>query len=300
MSVWAQFTRDTCCIAFDTETNGLFRKGSENPRMVALAWSVFSIERGSFKKRSFIVRADDFNPNPSGFLKHGINKAQALREGIQAVLILEEFKRDVNSYQPKLLVAHNIEFDVRVLKSECGRIGFDLSQELGLPKFCTMRQTVSELQILNPGYQRRINAYKLNRDMRTRDAKRGLASYERVLSEKKYKFPTLRELHKHFWGSSNKNWHNALADVESCERCFCKIGERKIIEHGVWLREEEIKLTRERERRAAEAQELLRRQEKVSEIKRTVILVVFGIPLLCLAILVLLIILGGVARAILR
>jgi|ERR1022692_1500775 hypothetical protein len=84
MSIWAQLTGDTLCVVFDTETNGLFRKGSTNPRMVALAWSLFSIKKGSFRKRSFIVRADDFDPNPSGLLNHGIDKAKALQEGVPA------------------------------------------------------------------------------------------------------------------------------------------------------------------------------------------------------------------------
>lgn len=253
MSVWAQLNRQTCCVVFDTETNGLFRDGSTNPRMVALAWSVFSIEKGSFKKRSFIVRADDFDPNPSGSLKHGIDKAKALREGVQVLPILEELKRDLNSFQPKLLVAHNIEFDIQVLQSECRLIGFDLSQELALPKFCTMRQTTSVLRIQNPEHQRRIAAFIRDHDMRTDRAKRGLAFYERILSKKlNYKFPKLRELHEHLFGIPNENWHDALADVEACERCFRKIAEQKIIEHAAWLTR---KAQREAERQEREKRE---------------------------------------------
>src|SRR5947209_6806107 len=78
---WTSLTPDTPCIVFDTETNGLFRSGKE-PRMVQLAWSVCTLERGGIKRRSFIVRADDFDPNPRRVLSHGIDKARSCREGV--------------------------------------------------------------------------------------------------------------------------------------------------------------------------------------------------------------------------
>ena len=159
----AQLTKETCCVVIDTETNGLFRKRGKNPRMVALAWSIFSVGKGSIRKQSFIVQADDFDPNPSGLLKHGIDRTRALRDGIPVKAILEEFDRDIDFLRLQLLISHNIEFDVQVLTSECQRTGFDLSRALNLPRFCTMKETTSLLAIprgdRSGEYDRRIEAY---------------------------------------------------------------------------------------------------------------------------------------------
>src|SRR2546426_129363 len=102
---WTSLTPDTPCVVFDTETNGLFRSGKE-PRMVQLAWSICTLERGGIKRQSLIVRADDFDPNPRRMLSHGIDKARSFREGVPADSILREFISDVVSFRVRFLVAH--------------------------------------------------------------------------------------------------------------------------------------------------------------------------------------------------
>ena len=201
MSIWTHFTTETTCVAFDTETNGLFRQGKNNPRMVQLAWSIFSIDRGDIKKQSHLIRADDFDPNPSGNLKHGIDRARSLREGIPPLEALERFRQDVIANGVKILVGHNIEFDIMVLKSECLVVRHNLSDVLGLPQFCTMKEMTGVLQIQNDRnkhrYEARVSAYEESLDLRTRGAKRSLARFEAYLSKElltnKFKYPSLSE-----------------------------------------------------------------------------------------------------------
>jgi len=71
------------------------------------------------------------------------------------------------------------------------------------------------------------------------------------------KWPSLQELFVHFFGTPLENWHNALSDVEACERCFRKIGEQKIAEHAAWLlRKAQLEIERqEREKRDKEWKE---------------------------------------------
>jgi hypothetical protein len=256
--------------------------------MVALAWSVFSIKSGCFRKQSFIVRADDFDPNPSGTLKHGIDKEKALREGVVIELILAEFKKDITSFSPQLLVAHNIEFDLQVLRSECARIGFDLAQAFALPKFCTMKEMTLSVGIprgdLSGEFERRVKAYRRDHNMRTKWAQRRLAYYKDVLSREiksRRKWPTLQELSLYLFGVPLENWHDALADVEACERCFRAIAEQKLSEHASWqLKKAQLEVAREEHEKRKKAwnarKQILTAQLAEAEVKAHK--VVFNLP----------------------
>lgn len=275
---WTNLTPDMACVIFDTETNGLFR-GQKEPRMVQLAWSICTPEHAGIKKRSHIVRADDFDPNPTRKLSHGINKARALKEGIEAHTILREFISDIECFGVKFLVAHNVEFDVKVLRAESQRTGIDLASVLSLPKLCTMMASTWRLKLERPDTESRLDAYRENHDMRRRRAKRGYAYYQQVLSERTPKYPSLRELHSHFFGEINADWHNALSDVEACERCFQIIAKEKIEAHARMLiqrqkYEAELPIRREKERVEAEKrkfeQELSRQIEVQNHTRKNV------------------------------
>jgi len=217
--------------------------------MVQLAWSLFCLDRDGFRTRSFIVRADDFDPNPKGKLSHGIDKERSLREGVHAEEILQEFKSDLTVFHVQILVAHNIDFDEKVLRSESKRLGIDLTKILSLPKLCTMKASASRLQLENSEYKRRLDAYRKNHNMRTRRAKRGYEYYKEVLSDRRHKYPTLRELHSSIFGSVNSDWHDATADVEACERCFRIMAKEGIVSRARLLKEqEEMCLRREKDR----------------------------------------------------
>jgi DNA polymerase III epsilon subunit-like protein len=82
------------------------------------------------------------------------------------------------------VVAHNIDFDLRVLRIECARRGIPVT--LHPPKHrCTMMQ--------------------------------GVKAWE------KKKWPTLCELYKHLYGKTLVNLHDASVDVKACLRCYGKM-----------------------------------------------------------------------------
>jgi len=237
--------------------------------MVQLAWSICTLECEGIKRQSYIVRADDFDPNPTGKLSHRIDKARSLKEGIPADSILREFIGDALSHGVRYLVAHNVEFDEKVLIAESRRTGVDLTPILALPKLCTMQASTRLLKLARPDTDRRLKAYRANHNMRTRRAKRGYAYYQQVLSDRPPKYPTLRELHVALFGQLNSDWHNALADVEACERCFRIVAKEKIEEHACALIERqryEAERAVRREKARIEAETRKAEMERVQKV----------------------------------
>ncbi len=213
-----QIKDNSFCAVIDTETNGLFKKENK-PRMVQLAWSIFRIGSNiNIVKRSFIVKALDFDPNPGGKLKHNIDKARSLREGVDSAKILQQFKSDVYAHGVSLLVGHNIEFDAKVLEIESLRWNVDFSDILYLSRFCTMKESVRLLG--HEKYQSKVDEHKRTHGPRKKSEEKEYSDYRRQLYRDAQKYPTLLELHQYFFGDVHFDWHNAVADVEACERCF--------------------------------------------------------------------------------
>jgi DNA polymerase III epsilon subunit-like protein len=105
-----------------------------------------------------------------------------------------------------MIVAHNVEFDLNMIRVELLRLGQGAlvdQLELELRKaifedytnfYCTMRQSVDLCKI-------------------EKENSRG----------KYYKFPTLSELHKHLFEVEPKHLHNSYHDILCTIRCFIKM-----------------------------------------------------------------------------
>jgi len=186
---------------FDTETTGLPRsyrasiKDLENwPRVVQIAWLTYSNSGRLLSENDYIIKPEGFIIPREATKIHGITTKQALVDGHDLNIVLTQFARDVK--KASLIVAHNIDFDEKIVTAEFLRkkIKHTLSKK---PKICTMRSSTDFCEI--PSYYG------------------------------KYKWPNLRELHNTLFDCDFKDFHNALADVKACSKCFFELKKQGVI-----------------------------------------------------------------------
>lgn len=185
---------------FDTETTGLPRDWNapvsdlDNwPRLVQLAWLVYD-ERGMRKaSRSAIVKPQGFRIPADAAQIHGITTARATSEGVELARVLTEFGSVIE--RSRVLVAHNISFDEKVVAAEFVRTHIR-SRLLDTTRFCTMTTTTE---------------------------------FCAIPSRRGFKWPTLSELHHRLFASVPDGAHAADTDVQACARCFFELKRRNLI-----------------------------------------------------------------------
>ena len=183
---------------FDTETTGLPRNYQAPlddflnwPRIVQIAWSIYDAYGNHWESQNYIIKPNGFVIPPEVAKIHRISQERALKEGTDLRPALEHFLRDAES--ASYLVAHNIDFDEKIIGSEL------LREKLPNPfaaaaKICTMKTTASIVRIENG---------------------RG-----------GYKWPNLTELYYHLFKSGFPEAHDAVFDVKACAECFFELKRR--------------------------------------------------------------------------
>lgn len=206
---------------FDTETTGLPRdwkapiSNLDNwPRLVQLAWSRYDSVGNQIYKKDYIIKPEDFEIPKFSSIIHRISNERANQEGVGLRGVLEEFAQDIQ--KSKVLVAHNMEFDTKVMGAEFLRKEVD-NNLFDIPQVCTMRGSVDFCKI--------------------EGGPRG------------YKWPTLSELHKKLFGDDFAGAHDASADIDACAKCFFTLRKKHIInsreieqKEEEYLKERNIKL----------------------------------------------------------
>ena len=82
---------------------------------------------------------------------HGISTEKAINEGIDLEVVLNEFTGAVE--RSDFLVAHNMNFDEKVVGSEFLRADFD-NRLTDIPKICTMEMSTDYCKLPGPyGYK---------------------------------------------------------------------------------------------------------------------------------------------------
>lgn len=189
-------------IVFDTETNGLPKNWKATmadvdnwPRIVQLAWAVFNEEGKQVRGQQHIIRPDGWAIPEEAAAVHGITQERAEKDGVSLDSALLLFIADYVDCHT--LVAHNIDFDYRVVGAELIRTGIKAGRRIG-KQVCTMQSSTDLCAI--PG------------------------------SYGKYKWPKLTELHETLFGESFDGAHEAMVDVLACGRCYFELVRRGIIE----------------------------------------------------------------------
>jgi len=179
---------------FDTETSGLPRDWSAPagdvanwPRLVQIAWLCCEASGQVRQSRQYLIQPQGFKISRAAVDVHGITTERALRDGVELTPVLNEFSDALRA--SRLVVAHNLDFDRRIVQAELIRAGVP-DAFAGKQGRCTMKETAEFCKL--PG-------------------KRG------------YKWPSLTELHGRLFGQPPEGVHGALADTEACMRCFFEL-----------------------------------------------------------------------------
>ena len=190
-------------LVFDTETTGLFPPRNEiakYPYIVQISWFIY--DYGDNKIKSMNDHIIKLAPNmviPQQSIDvHGITNEIMNTRGIDIQETLFRFVSDIKTCA--MIIAHNINFDKRVINVELMRNGFSKSlTELRRKEFCTMKKGMDVCKLTMQSYY----------------------SKKRIP-----KFPRLTELHDKLFEKSPKNIHNALIDILMCFRCYYKMTQK--------------------------------------------------------------------------
>ena len=175
---------------FDTETTGV----TSNDYIIQCTLIIYNIYLDNEKEYNFYIKPNGFIIRNSHI--HGITMTIANKRGIYIGEFFNQLRNIFKENKIQLFVAHNIQFDIKMLISEFTRHNQKDLIELfnNTNKFCTMKYT-----------KNLVNAKdKLGR----------------------LKFPTLKELYIHLFNVEPTNLHDALYDTKYLKLCFCKLYEK--------------------------------------------------------------------------
>lgn len=187
---------------FDTETTGLPMRrdappseSSAYPHVVQVAWLLADRHGNVIDRETRLIFPDGFEIPEEASRVHHITTGEARRHGIPIQAALHRFSLALASAD--LLVAHNIDFDLPLLKAEFHRLYGENGPAVleRTPSFCTMKTTTDLCRI---------------------PSRNGWG----------FKWPSLEELHRHLFGSGVEGAHDAGADVDACARCFFELVRR--------------------------------------------------------------------------
>jgi len=185
---------------FDTETTGLPRSWSapasdvDNwPRLVQLAWIMYDEDGTRTAEGNVIIRPDGFTIPADASRVHGISTERALAEGIPVRNALQTFRDKIG--ESAFLVAHNIDFDEKILGAEFIRA--EMEHEFAKKKkICTMKSSVN---------------------------------FCAIPSARGFKWPQLNELHQKLFGEPFKDAHDASVDIAATAKCFWELKKRGVL-----------------------------------------------------------------------
>jgi DNA polymerase-3 subunit epsilon len=193
-------------LIFDTETTGMvqFRKPPEDktqPDLIQLG--MLLVETTDWEPRArhslLVTLADGVRIEPGAKEAHGISEEDCARYGVAPIVACSLFNQ--TCMQADIIVAHNLSFDVSIMKTALHRIGNKPHRLDGRQHVCTKETSTDVLKL--PG-------------------KYG------------YKWPTLAEAYRHYTGKEIEGAHDALVDTEACLQVFrglAQSGEVELVGH---------------------------------------------------------------------
>jgi DNA polymerase III subunit epsilon len=200
-------------IVYDTETTGLIKNkkcSPENteyfPYIVQFSWLIYDDKTGKITTKNYLIKLPDTVHIPIESMRiHGITNEKMRKDGIDIKGVLNEFTSDW--MKCSILVAHNINFDNKVIQAE----------------YCR-NQPINWL-----GRHRKIEYCTMNYGKKFTNILRKSKFYNGMYK----KPPKLMELHQELFKETPGNLHDALVDVLVCFRCFHKMVYEKDIYDGI-------------------------------------------------------------------
>lgn len=189
-------------LIFDTETTGMveFKRPPEDasqPDLIQLG--MILVDTADWKPRArcafLVTLAPGVKIDPAAKAAHGISEEDCARYGVPAQVACSLFNQFC--LQADVVVAHNLAFDVSIMKTALHRLGGKPNRLDGRQLVCTKEASTDVLKL--PG-------------------KYG------------YKWPTLAEAYRHFTGLELEGAHDALVDTEACRMVFQALVETRVVE----------------------------------------------------------------------
>jgi len=191
---------------FDTETTSLIPKGlhyredyESFPHLVQIAWDL------NGKEKEFIIKPEGYEIPEDVSEIHGITQEKALKDGSPFKEAMELFIMD--AFMADEIVAHNIYFDISIVKANCFRNKFAIHDEKSED---TMNYALDKYKRIDTA-RKTIKICGLKQKGSNRP-----------------KFPTLSELYMHLFGETFPA-HNALHDIRALKRCYYKLKEIDVL-----------------------------------------------------------------------
>lgn len=190
-------------LIFDTETTGIPHNKTapitdlDNwPRLVQLAWQLHDNNGKLLSQHSYIIQPDGFDIPFNAEQIHGISTKRAQEEGIKLSEVMKTFIKDLDN--TKLLVGHNIEFDINIIGAEYIRQSLQPDFFLGIERLDTGIASTEYCQL-----------------------KGGIGG--------RLKMPRLNELHQKLFGKDIEDAHDAAYDVDATARSFFGLIKEKVV-----------------------------------------------------------------------
>ena len=184
----------------DTETTGLPRDWKaphtriDNwPRIVQLAFVLYDATGALLAEYAELVKPDGFVIPADATRVHGITTERARADGVALADALTAL--EAAAAQARALVAHNLDFDAKVLRAEYVRTGMP-TRIPQLAPVCTMRSSTD---------------------------------YCRLPGKYGFKWPSLQELYGRLFDADVIDGHDALVDARACARCFFELRKRGVL-----------------------------------------------------------------------
>jgi len=188
---------------FDTETTGLpenYQAPLDDflnwPRIVQIAWSLYDEDGNHWESQNYIIKPNGFIIPEAVVKIHHISQERALKEGVDLSVALNHFLRDVRSVS--CLVAHNIDFDEKIIGAELLRTNLNNNYFSDANKICTMKMSAQLCKLPST-------------------------------HGNGYKWPNLTELYQCLFASGFPDAHDAVFDVKACAACFFELKRRGAI-----------------------------------------------------------------------
>lgn len=211
---------DLICV-FDVETTGLpdpvtrYKASAMNthlwPHIIEFAYVIVNIKTNKIVKwKNDLIKIPE-NVTLQGEEVHGISRPFLDLYGKRLFDVLCEFCLD--SQDVSQLIAHNIDFDINMVRAECYRILNTLKPDEKV-----------DFEPLYMPFNRRINNHTLKMVCTMKENKDVCKIVKYWDDGTKYhKWPTLLELHEHVFGTKVEDLHCALKDVLVCLKCHYKL-----------------------------------------------------------------------------
>lgn len=185
---------------FDTETTGLpsdynapINNSHNWPRLVQISWILTDENANIISQKNFIIKPNGFVISKTSSDIHRITTEKAVKEGLDLSIVLDLFDSDLK--QADIIIGHNIDFDIKVVRAEMYRLK-RTDNLVGKNTICTMKSTTDFCKI---------------------QGKYG------------YKYPKLQELYIKLFGHGFEEAHDSQADIFATMQCYFELCKRDIL-----------------------------------------------------------------------